>query len=137
MITSLLSILLLAFAQNVSFTLVSRSRNRSNFKYHMIASVFSNGIWFLTFRQLILAEMTWVLFLPYTIGTVAGSLTGAKVSMWIERKVGARSDDHLGPIPGLQPPPSRPAETPPVFPVDQLSKCEVLSGLAAKRESER
>lgn len=95
MITSLLSILLLAFAQNVSFTLVSRSRNRSNFKYHMIASVFSNGIWFLTFRQLILAEMTWVLFLPYTVGTVAGSLTGAKVSMWIEKKVDARSDSHL------------------------------------------
>jgi len=61
----------------------------------MIASVFSNGIWFLTFRQLILAEMSWLLFVPYTLGTVAGSLTGAKVSMWIETKVGADSDGHL------------------------------------------
>lgn len=90
-----LTILLLAFAQNVSFTIVSRSRNRSSFRYHMLASVFSNGIWFLTFRQLILAEMTYVLFIPYTLGTVAGSLCGAKVSMWIERRIGARSDSHI------------------------------------------
>jgi uncharacterized membrane protein YfcA len=88
-------ITLLAFAQNVSFTIVSRSRNRSSFSYHMIASVFSNGIWFLTFRQLLLADMNYVLFVPYTIGTVSGSLSGAKLSMWIERKVGAESDNHL------------------------------------------
>lgn len=88
-------ILVLAFAQNVSFTIVSRSRNRSSFTYHMIASVFSNGIWFLTFRQLILAEMSFALFVPYTIGTVSGSLCGAKLSMWIERRVGAESDSHL------------------------------------------
>lgn len=92
---AMLTILLLAFAQNVSFTIVSRSRNRSSFKYHMIASVFSNGIWFLTFRQLLLADMSFVLFIPYTLGTVSGSLSGAKLSMWIEAKVGAESDSHL------------------------------------------
>lgn len=137
MTTSLLSILFLAFAQNVSFTIVSRSRNRSSFRYHMIAAVFSNSIWFLTFRELILANMTWLLFIPYLVGTVAGSLTGAKISMWIERKLDARSDDHLGPIPGLQPLPLRPAATPPSFPVGQLSKCEVLSGLAAKKAEDQ
>lgn len=94
-LTNLSFILVLAFIQNVSFTVVSRSRNRSSFTYHMIAAVFSNGIWFLTFRQLILAEMSFVLFLPYTIGTVCGSLCGAKLSMWIESKVGATSDDHI------------------------------------------
>jgi hypothetical protein len=94
-VRAMLVILLLAFAQNVSFTVVSRSRNRSNFTYHMIASVFSNGVWFLTFRQLLLAEMGFVLFVPYTIGTVSGSLSGARLSMWIERKVGAESDSHL------------------------------------------
>lgn len=88
-------ITLLAFVQNVSFTVVSRSRNRSSFTYHMIASVFSNGIWFLTFRQLLLADMSFTLFAPYTVGTVAGSLSGAKLSMWIEAKVGAESDAHL------------------------------------------
>ena len=98
MLTAALSILLLAFLQNVSFTIVSRSRNRSSFTYHMIASVFSNGIWFLTFRQLILAEMNLVLFIPYTIGTVAGSLSGAKLSMIIESRIGGRSDDHVADV---------------------------------------
>lgn len=90
-----LFILVLAFIQNVSFTIVSRSRNRSSFKYHMVASVFSNGIWFLTFRQLVLSDMSLWLFLPYTVGTVAGSLSGAKLSMWIENKLGAVSDSHI------------------------------------------
>jgi len=88
-------IALLAFAQNVSFTIVSRSRNRSNLKYHLIAAIASNGIWFLTFRQLVLGEMSLLLFIPYTIGTVTGSLVGAKVSMRIEQWLGAGSDDHL------------------------------------------
>lgn len=92
---TILYIGLLAFAQYVSFTIVSRSRNRSNLKYHMIAAIASNGIWFLTFRQLVLGEMSLLLFLPYTLGTVAGSLAGAKISMRIERWLGAGSDDHL------------------------------------------
>jgi len=95
MLLKCLTILVLAFAQNVSFTIVSRSRNRSSYRYHMIASVFSNGIWFLTFRQLVLGEMNLILFLPYTLGTVAGSLFGAKMSMLIEAKIGALSDSHI------------------------------------------
>jgi hypothetical protein len=61
----------------------------------MIASVFSNGVWFMTFHQLVLNQMNFVMFVPYTFGTVSGSLTGAKVSMVIERWLGADSDDHL------------------------------------------
>ncbi|MCU7904462.1 MAG: hypothetical protein KZQ76_01170 [Candidatus Thiodiazotropha sp. (ex Epidulcina cf. delphinae)] len=82
----------LAFIQNVAFTLTSRSRNRNNLTYHMVTAVFSNGIFFLTFRELILAEMSWVLFLPYIIGTVTGSLFGAQVAFRIERIIGARAD---------------------------------------------
>ena len=92
---SSLTLLALAFAQNVSFSIVSRSRNRSNLTYHMIAAVFSNGIWFLTFRQLVTANMNLALFVPYTIGTVAGSVFGMKVSMWIEGLLGATSDSHI------------------------------------------
>ena len=95
MILRMLTILLLAFGQNTSFTILSRSRNRSSFAYHLIAAVFSNGIFFITFRQLVLSEVTWQLFVPYTIGTVAGSLLGAKLSMWIEVRLGAASDKHL------------------------------------------
>jgi len=89
------SICLLAFAQNVSFSIVSRSRNRDNLRYHLFAATASNGIWFLTFRELVTAQMSFLLFVPYTVGTVAGSLSGVKVSMRIERWLGAASDTHL------------------------------------------
>jgi hypothetical protein len=88
-------IMILAYVQNISFSIVSRSRNRDNMRYHVIASVFSNGVWFLTFRELILANMTFTLFVPYVIATVSGSVTGAKVSMWIEKLLGASADAHL------------------------------------------
>ena len=84
-----LIVLALAFIQNVSFSMVSRSRNRSNMTYHAVASVFSNGIWFLTMHQLVVADLSYWLLLPYVIGTVAGSLFGAKVSMKIEKAIGA------------------------------------------------
>jgi uncharacterized membrane protein YfcA len=87
-----LLVLCLAFVQNVSFTMVSRSRNRDKTAYHAVCSVFSNGIWFLTMRELVVADLTIALLVPYVTGTVAGSLFGAKVSMRIERWIGARAD---------------------------------------------
>ena len=87
-----ITLMLLAFAQNVAFTMVSRSRNRSSMTYHAICSVFSNGIWFFTMRELVLADLTIYLLAPYIIGTVSGSLFGAKVSMVIERIIGAKAD---------------------------------------------
>lgn len=90
-----LLILVLAFVQNVSFSVVSRSRNRDNMTYHLIAAFFSNTIWFLTMRELVLSDMTVYLFLPYTVGTVAGSLVGVRISMFIEKILDARSDSHL------------------------------------------
>lgn len=85
----------LAFAQNTSFSIVSRSRNRNDMRYHLIAAVASNGIWFLTFRELVTHEMSFTLFIPYTIGTVAGSIFGVKISQHIEKWLGAESDSHL------------------------------------------
>lgn len=95
-----LTLMVLAFVQNVSFSIVSRSRNRNNMKFHMIAAVFSNGIWFLTFRELVTRDMSLALFPWYCIGTVAGSLCGVKISMWIEAKLGAESDSHIKPKTG-------------------------------------
>ena len=89
---SLLYIMILAYIQNISFSIVSRARNRNNMTYHLIASVFSNGIWFMTFRELVKNDMTFMFFIPYTLGTVCGSLTGAKVSQWIEKRIGAFTD---------------------------------------------
>ena len=95
MIWRLLIILGLAFVQNVSFSIVSRSRNRNNMRYHLIAAGFSNGIWFLTFRQLVRGDMNFILFLPYMVGTMIGSVCGVKISMFIERLLGASADGHL------------------------------------------
>jgi hypothetical protein len=86
---AIVSMMALAFAQNISFTLVSRSRNRDNITYHIIASILSNGVWFATFRHLVTHNMSWALFVPYTVATVSGSVTGQKISMWIEKKIGA------------------------------------------------
>jgi len=89
---SMLIILFLAFIQNVSFSMVSRSRNRDNMTYHAICSVFSNGLWFLTMHQLVVADLSYWLLIPYIIGTVSGSIFGAKVSMKIEKMIGAKTD---------------------------------------------
>ena len=91
MVSSVLLLMALAYAQNITFSLVSRARNRDNMTYHAIAAIGSNLVWFMTFRQLVVADMSWLLLLPYTVGTVAGSLTGAKVSMWIEGWLGAKA----------------------------------------------
>ena len=90
-----LTILGLAYIQNIAFSLSGRSRNRDNMTYHAIAAVFSNGIWFLTMRELVLADLNYWLIAPYIVGTVAGSVSGAKVSMRIETLIGARSDSHI------------------------------------------
>lgn len=86
-----INILFISFLQNVAFTMVSRSRNRDNMTYHAICSVLSNGLWFVTMHQLVMADLSYWLALPYVVGTVAGSLFGAKVSMAIERLIGAKT----------------------------------------------
>jgi putative flippase GtrA len=85
--------MLMAFAQNVSFSIVSRSRNRNSKTYHFVAAIFSNGVWFATLRYLAIAHnMDWLLMIPYTTGTVLGSVTGQAISMWIEKKLGIGVD---------------------------------------------
>jgi hypothetical protein len=79
---------LMAYFQNVSFSIVSRSRNRNSKLYHFIAAIFSNGVWFVTMKYLVITQqMTWALFIPYTFGTVFGSSSGQAISMWIEKKL--------------------------------------------------
>lgn len=88
-----LLVLVLAFVQNVSFTMVSRSRNRDNMTYHAICSVFSNGLWLASFGILgveIILNSNYLMAIPYIVGTVCGSLFGAKVSMKIEKLIGAK-----------------------------------------------
>jgi len=88
------AILATAFAQNTSFTMVRRSRNRDNVAYHAICSVFSNGLWLITFGLLgteLILNGNYIMAVPYIVGTVAGSLFGAKVSIRIEKAIGAKT----------------------------------------------
>ncbi len=74
-------VLVLTFFQNASFTLVSRARNSSSIKYHLGASILSNGIYLLVFRKLSM-NLTdeWVL-VAYLIGSVLGSVAMHAIAM--------------------------------------------------------
>lgn len=92
---------LLLILQNAAFTWVSRARNSGSLAYHALASVFSNGIWFVS--QFILIAVVIKPGMPmneiavaaavYIASTVTGSLLMHWVSMkYLEkgkRKVGA------------------------------------------------
>lgn len=93
--TTCVGLMLLAFCQNVSFSIVSRSRDRNHITYHLFAAILSNGVWFMTVKLLITNNMDFIMFVPYTIGTVSGSICGVKISMWIEKILGATSDGHI------------------------------------------
>lgn len=93
---SLFAIYGLALAQNFSFMLVSRARNRNKVSYHALASIFSNGVWFLTFRELYVTGLDWPFLVPYMAGLASGSLLALNVSTWIERKIGAVADTAQG-----------------------------------------
>lgn len=86
------TILLFAYAQNIGFSLTSRARTRDSNLYHLIASVCSSVVWFFTFQILVRVQMDLAFFLPYTAGTVLGSITGSQVSAWIEKQIGAVAD---------------------------------------------
>jgi hypothetical protein len=96
-------IAILALGQQISFSLVSRSRNRANLTYHMIASVFSNGVWFLTYRQMNNNDWNWRNYPVYATGGSLGSVTGVGISMNIEKALNITSDSK----PASKPSPQR------------------------------
>ena len=83
----LLKMFFLVILQNASFTLVSRARNSSSMLYHGIASVLSNGIWLLVFRNLVQNLDDTKLMFIYLAGSVIGSLSMHYISMkYFEKK---------------------------------------------------
>ncbi len=98
-------IAILALGQQIAFSLVSRSRNRANLTYHMIASLFSNGVWFLTYRQMNNNDWNWRNYPVYATGGSLGSVTGVGISMNIERALDITSDSKPAqkPLPKTKP----------------------------------
>lgn len=77
-----LLLFLVTILQNGSFTLVSRARNSSSIVFHAIASILSNGIWFIVVRQVTQEDPnTWLLGSVYTAGAVTGSILMHYISM--------------------------------------------------------
>ena len=85
----------LAFGDNVTFSLLRRSRNSSSTTYHIFAFLVKSIAWYLLFRSLSLKGMPFELFAPYCFGSVLGGITGQSVSAWIEKQIGATADAHL------------------------------------------
>jgi hypothetical protein len=91
---------LILFAQNASFTLVSRARNSGSIGYHALASVASNGIWILSMYfvvdKLHDAKGDWARMLEVGLFYTAFTVAGATFMHWFsmtylekgKRKVG-------------------------------------------------
>lgn len=86
----------LLVAQNISFTFVSRARNSASLTRHMVASLFSNGLYFIG-QIIILTQVIDMLrgdygthyqvvaCSVYTVATLTGSMLGHKVAMITEK----------------------------------------------------
>lgn len=91
----------LLVVQNAAFTWVSRARNSGSIGYHGIASVFSNGVWFVSqlflIGMVVRPDMGWQQLTHLGLVYVAGTTTGAILMHWFsmrfmesgKRKVGA------------------------------------------------
>ncbi|MDP1689653.1 MAG: hypothetical protein Q8L52_00370 [bacterium] len=82
-----------ALLQTSAFTVVSRARQRNHEIYLEWASVFSNGIWFITLNILVVHHLAWHLWIPYLVGTGIGSLWGQAFAMRLEAEIGATMAD--------------------------------------------
>lgn len=71
----------LVLLQNASFTWVSRARNSGSLKHHAVAAIFSNGIWLLVIRQVVVNFDNYLLMFTYLVAAVSGSLLMHMVSM--------------------------------------------------------
>ena len=91
----MLIVFLISCLQGISFSLISRSRNRNNITYQVLASLIGNFLWYITMRYLVLSEMSFEVGVPFVLGTTLGGLIGVKCSMYIENKLHAKSDGHI------------------------------------------
>ncbi len=96
-------LIVVAFIQNMAFTLVSRSRNSADPDFHRKCAWCSNGIWFLCYmflmrsiwKDLMAGNMLPVFLVgaAYALATAEGSVLMMKIAIMREkgkRRVGAR-----------------------------------------------
>jgi hypothetical protein len=88
-----LVLLLVSAWQAVSFTMVSRARQRNSAQYLAWCSVFSNGVWYICMHYLAMGKITLERAAPYIVGNAAGSLIGQNLAMQAEKLSGAVMDE--------------------------------------------
>jgi hypothetical protein len=78
----------LGFAQNLAFTFVSRGRNSGSLVYHMVASIFSNGIWLGMFVVGVkIASEAPTFPTEFAIVYVLSTMAGSVFAHWLARRV--------------------------------------------------
>lgn len=82
----------LAFVQNAAYSLQSRAGNRTSNLYHFIAAVFATTVFFVSLSYLVYLKVTLAVLLIYIFGTMLGSVYGTRLSLRIERMIGAVAD---------------------------------------------
>lgn len=83
----LIALFFITIIQNASFTLVSRARNSGSYIYNAIASVFSNGIWFIVVQQVVAKPNDIRTGIAYVLGATIGSVLMQWVAIkFLEKK---------------------------------------------------
>lgn len=78
----------LGFAQNLAFTFVSRGRNSGSLAYHMVASIFSNGIWLTMFVVGVkIAAEAPTFPTAFAVVYVLSTMSGSVFAHWLARRV--------------------------------------------------
>ncbi|HUO75739.1 MAG TPA: hypothetical protein VMU12_02400 [Candidatus Paceibacterota bacterium] len=89
-------VMVLAYVQNMTYGLQSRSANRNSNAYHAIAALAANFVFFLNRKLLVSKEVPIVLLSAYVFFTIMGTLHGNSISMKIEHMLGLSAEGAKG-----------------------------------------
>ena len=83
----------IAFVLNILLSMMGRARNRNNLTYHAILVLLANFLSIFFIKEMMTLETSMLVI--SSIGSSIGSIFGQKISMTIESKINAKSDDHI------------------------------------------
>jgi uncharacterized membrane protein YfcA len=89
-------VMVLAYVQNMTYGLQSRSANRNSNAYHAIAALAANFVFFLNRKLLVSKEVPIILLAAYVFFTIMGTLHGNTISMKIEKLLGLSAEGAKG-----------------------------------------
>lgn len=86
-------IITLSFILNVLWSMLGRARNRNNLIYHGVLVFLSNLLWILFMKKLMTSDTESLIY--GSLGGTVGAICGQPLSMFIEKFIKAKSDDHI------------------------------------------